>query len=374
MELIAPGGTGKTALVKRWLDGLRAKGWGGAAQVYGWSFYSQGTGEDRQASEDHFLAAAIQWFGVDIAASANPADKGRALAERIRASRTLLVLDGLEPLQHPPGPLAGELRAPGLQALLTRLASAGQPGLCVLTSREWIQDLAEWVRNDTHADRPVLRLDLGNLSDTDGACLLHRLGAKRAGAAAIGPDDAELLEASRAVHGHALTLSLLGHYLRLAHEGDIRQRDRVDFADADQTSGGHAFRVMAAYERWLAGGGEDGARCLAVLRLLGFFDRPASAGALQALRTTPPIPGLTEPLFALPKGGPDSSGPPAEPITDTQWRIAVTRLADAGLIERPGEDGALDAHPLVREHLARPAQDPPRRSLARRPPAALRVA
>jgi tetratricopeptide (TPR) repeat protein len=30
----------------------------------------------------------------------------------------------------------------------------------------------------------------------------------------------------------------------------------------------------------------------------------------------------------------------------------VTRLDDAGLIERPGEDGALDAHPLVREHLA----------------------
>jgi hypothetical protein len=352
VELIAPGGTGKTALVKRWLDGLRAKGWSGVAQVYGWSFYSQGTGEDRQASEDHFLAAAIEWFSVDIAPSANPADKGQALAERIRASRTLLVLDGLEPLQYRPGPLAGELRAPGLQALLTRLASAGHPGLCLLTSREWVQDLAEWVCNDTNSDRPVLRLDLGNLSDTDGARLLHTLGVKCAGAAAIGPDDAELMEASRAVHGHALTLSLLGNYLRLAHDGDIRRRDRVDFADANQAGGGHAFRVMAAYERWLASGGDDGARCLAVLRLLGFFDRPATAEALKTLRAAPPIPGLTEPLFALPKGGPDPSGPSAEPITDTQWRITVAHLVEAGLIERPGEDGTLDAHPLMREHLA----------------------
>jgi hypothetical protein len=301
VELIAPGGTGKTALVKHWLDGLRAGGWGGAVQVFGWSFYSQGTGEDRQASEDHFLAEAIQWFGVDIAPSANPADKGRALAERISATPTLLVLDGLEPLQYPPGPLAGELRAAGLQALLTRLASAGQPGLCLLTSREWMQDLAEWVRNDTHADRPVVRLDLGNLSETDGACLLHKLGANRAGAAAMGPDDAELMEASRAAHGHALTLSLLGNYLRLAHEGDIRQRDRVDFADANHTSGGHAFRVMAAYERWLAHGWEEGARCLAVLRLLGFFDRPASAEALKALRTAPRSRASPSPCSLFPR-------------------------------------------------------------------------
>ncbi|EGV27798.1 WD repeat-containing protein, partial [Thiorhodococcus drewsii AZ1] len=165
VELIAPGGTGKTALVKRWLDGLRTNDWLGASRVFGWSFYSQGTGEDRQASEDPFLAAATQWFGMQIEPSANPVDKGRALADCICCGRTLLILDGLEPLQYPPGPLAGELRAPGLQALLTQLAAAGHPGLCVLTSREWVQDLAGAVRGDTHPQGPVLRLDLGNLCD-----------------------------------------------------------------------------------------------------------------------------------------------------------------------------------------------------------------
>jgi len=84
VELIAPGGTGKTALVKRWLDGVKVRGWGGALQVYGWSFYSQGTGDDRQASEDHFLASAIERLGVVIAPAANPADKGQGRRSRFR--------------------------------------------------------------------------------------------------------------------------------------------------------------------------------------------------------------------------------------------------------------------------------------------------
>ena len=46
--------------------------------------------------------------------------------------------------------MAGELRAPGLKTLLTQLAAAGHTGLCLLTSREWLQDLSEWVRKDTN--------------------------------------------------------------------------------------------------------------------------------------------------------------------------------------------------------------------------------
>jgi len=46
--------------------------------------------------------------------------------------RTLLVLDGLEPLQNPPGPQEGRLREPGLQALLRELAAFNM-GLCVDT-------------------------------------------------------------------------------------------------------------------------------------------------------------------------------------------------------------------------------------------------
>ena len=334
VELIAPGGTGKTALAKRWLDGLKEAGWRGARRVFAWSFYSQGTSDHRQASEDHFLAEAIQWFGVKIEPSLGPEDKGRALAEAVSASRTLVVLDGMEPLQQPPGPLAGELRAPGVRALLSHLATAGRPGLCVVTSREGLKDLNEWVR----PDGPVRRLDLGNLSAADGARLLHAEGAQRAGEAAIAADDEELIRASREVKGHALTLTLLGRYLALAFAGDILKRDQVAFREADaETSGGHAFRVIAAYERWFAANGGHGARELAALRLLGLFDRPATAANLAALTAAPAIPGLTEALVGL---------------SPAQWRATLKRLHECRLTEPDAASGDLDAHPLVREYFA----------------------
>ncbi|MEY2633647.1 MAG: hypothetical protein RIR00_2301 [Pseudomonadota bacterium] len=340
VQLIAPGGTGKTALVSRWLDSLRATGWRGAEKVFGWSFYSQGSDDKRQASEDGFFEAALKWFGVDIAPAASPWDKGAALAQAVAASRSLLVLDGLEPLQYPPtaAALAGELKAPGLQTLLQTLARNGQPGLVLLTSREHLADLAEWVRNPDRSDAGVVALDLGNLCEADGARLLWNLGVKRAGAAAIPNDDEELQEASRAVRGHALTLQLLGSYLNLGFDGDVRQRNQVNFREADEeTQNGHAFRVMAAYETWFEREGEKGARYLAAFRLLGFFDRLASRNSLRALRSAPAIAGLTRPLVTL---------------KPEQWQATLKKLEACGLARFDTQTGSLDAHPLIREYLA----------------------
>ena len=42
-----------------------------------------------------------------------------------------------------------------------------------------------------------------------------------------------------------------------------------------------------------------GQRALAMLRLLGLFDRPATADCLAALLKAPAIAGLTEPLVGL---------------------------------------------------------------------------
>lgn len=44
------------------------------------------------------------------------------------------MLDGLEPLQRPPGPHEGRLREPSLEALLRELAAFNK-GLCVITTR-----------------------------------------------------------------------------------------------------------------------------------------------------------------------------------------------------------------------------------------------
>ena len=114
--------------------------------------------------------------------------------------------------------------------------------------------------------------------------LLKSLGVKNGT-----PQDFEQLVED--VDGHALTLRIIGGFLGKAFHGDIRCRDRVKLAKADATvQGGHAFRAMAAYAKWLRDESEEARRELAVLRFMGLFDRPASADFLAALRTPRPLP------------------------------------------------------------------------------------
>lgn len=122
VSLVAFGGVGKTMIVQNWLQRLQRENWLGARRVYAWSFFSQGTKEDRQASEDMFLSHALEWFGVKCEPTFSPWDKGRLLADAVTRERTLLILDGIDPLQYPPGPMGCQLRAPGVQSLLKQLA------------------------------------------------------------------------------------------------------------------------------------------------------------------------------------------------------------------------------------------------------------
>ncbi|UCC30990.1 MAG: TIR domain-containing protein [Phycisphaerales bacterium] len=316
VTLVAVGGVGKTALVNVWLGRMREDGFRGARRVYGWSFYSQGTSEDRQASGDEFLSAALNWFGVeDVPKSAW--DRGERLAQLCRDNRTLLILDGLEPLQHPPGEQAGKLRDPGVQSLLRELAF-DNPGLCVVSSRIAVDDLKDFEGTSAR------RMDLEDLSPQAGAQLLAKLGVEA-------PED-ELEQVATDFAGHALALTLLGSYLAVVHDGDVRKRDEVPPLTIAARDGGHARRVMECYERWFAGKPE-----LCVLRMLGLFDRPAEGGAIEALRKEPPIEYLTDALTG---------------ISDADWKFALRNLRDVRLVAEPdpGAPDTLDCHPHVREH------------------------
>ena len=54
------GGMGKTSLVTTWMAALANQGWRGAERVFDWTFYSQGTSDQRNASADTFIAAALR--------------------------------------------------------------------------------------------------------------------------------------------------------------------------------------------------------------------------------------------------------------------------------------------------------------------------
>jgi tetratricopeptide (TPR) repeat protein len=330
------GGMGKTSLVASWMAELALKGWPGAERVFDWSFYSQGTSDQGAASADTFIAAALRAFGDPEPTEGSPWDRGARLAGLVCKLRSLLVLDGLEPLQYPPGPMQGKLKDPGVEALLKGLAALNA-GLCVVTTREELPDIQQ------HYGRTADDLELAALTEVAGAALLHHHGARRAGARPIAHDDPELRTASREVHGHGLTLQLVGQYLELAEGGDILRRATVHLADADRQykndatrSYGHAFKAMEAYERWFERDHEGGRRQLAVMRLLGLFDRPASRGCLDALRDEPAIVGLTEPLVRL---------------SPADWEIVTRRLQQINLLTAQA-DRSLDSHPLLREYFA----------------------
>ena len=246
------------------------------------------------------------------------------MAKLVGHRRTLLILDGLEPLQNPPGPQEGRLRESSLQALLRELAAFNK-GLCVITTRMPVADLSD------HQGSSALRRDLEHLSSDAGAKLLRALG--------VMGDETELRSASDEFSGHCLALTLLGSYLTDAFNGDIHFRKEVSAHLAhDVRQGGHARNVMEFYQTWFGEGPE-----LAVLRMLGLFDRPADEKALEALLKPPVIHGLTESLTYL---------------SPADWRTILARLRRAKLLagEDPHNPGQLDTHPLIREHFGEQLQ------------------
>jgi tetratricopeptide (TPR) repeat protein len=300
VQIIAPGGAGKTALMTRWyrrhLDDVT---------VFGWSFYSQGTGEKSQTSSDPFFAEALRWFGIDVPATESIYAKVDLLAARLRRDRVLLILDGIEPLQDP----SGSLRDLALKSLLQELA-ARNAGMVLATTRVRLVDVADALADEVpHA----VSLDLENLNPVDGARYLAHLGVR-------GPED-ELRTASEAYENHALALTLLGTYLVTFCDADIRRRADIRELQVDEIKPGRqARKVMASYARMYEGEAE-----LDILRALGYFNRPAEPAALK---------------MVLPA------------MEDRRYRAALKRLREARLILTADPAKDIDCHPVVREHFA----------------------
>ena len=248
VTIAAWAGVGKSTLVNHWLRGMAAEHYRSAELVFGWSFYRQGS-SGGTSSADEFLDAALTWFGDPDPQIGTAWEKGERLAKLISHRRTLLVLDGLEPLQNPPGSQEGRLREPSLQALLKELA-AFNTGLCVITTRLPVADIAD------HERTSAPRRDLEHLSSDAGANLLRALGVRG--------DQAEVGSASDEFGGHCLALTLLGSYLTDAYNGDIHCRKEVsEHLSHDVRQGAHARKVMESYQSWFGEGPE-----VSILRML----------------------------------------------------------------------------------------------------------
>jgi tetratricopeptide (TPR) repeat protein len=323
--VVAQGGAGKSALVNTWLNQMRENDYRGARKVFAWSFYSQGTKENLVAA-DPFVSAAMAWLGGDdVQVSVNPSERGHQLAALVKQHKLLLVLDGIEPLQYPLSAphVGGQFTDESLRALLGDLAEPGWDGMCLITTRVPLTDLDRF--SDTGA---VVRLDLENLAIDDGAYLLQELIGRKT-------PRRELREAVEGVDGHALAVTLLGNYIRDVHDGDLNGRFDIGDLTVSAREGGHARRIMASYTDWLEHHSQ--AAQLAILRLIGLFDRPAPPEAMGALLADAAMAPYTGHL---------------QVIGDGSWDAAVGALRKMGLLNKPILEwpGTIDAHPLVREH------------------------
>ena len=227
--------------------------------------------------------------------------KAEALAEKFRQDKVLLLLDGVEPLQDS----SGDMKDQALKALLQEL-DTHNAGLALCTTRVRLTDLPD------DGDR-ARSWDLDNLSPEAGLAYLRKLRVEG--------EDRELKQASKDYGHHALALTLLGRYLVDFCEGDVRREVEIPKLMVDEVKhGGHARRVMAAYEKTFARKPE-----LDMLKGLGYFDRPAEPAALK---------------LVLPK------------LPPIKYKAALKRLRDLRLVLDDGDLDALDCHPLIREHFS----------------------
>lgn len=317
VQFVAPGGTGKTRLLHHWLNRTD-----GIDTLIAWSFYSQGAREDRQVSATPFFTHVFEKLNAARTTFATEEDKGEYLAQLLQQQpRCVLVLDGLEPLQHAGRGMRGELKDRAIRQLLKTLARQFD-GLCILTTRIELPEL-----HDLHGlrdARHVVSKNLDNLAPGDGVKLLQSLGVRGS--------EPELEKAVTEYGCHALALHLLGNALSTYLEGDVLKRDTLtELIGEHDAIERHAFKVMQAYTHWLADTPE-----LKLLYLLGLFDHPIDTTVLQTLWQAQ-IPGLT-------------AG-----IADRAWKIAIRDLRDKHhlLTTQTLDAEQLDCHPLIREYFGR---------------------
>ncbi len=220
----------------------------------------------------------------------------------------------MEPLQSPYEFDRGKLCDPSLESLLRGLARQSA-GLCLITTREPLPELAE---------RPGVKTrDLEQITPQAGRALLRT-------ARVVGADE-ELERLAEEFGPHALAVSLLGVYLYEQPGRGIGPAEALKRLTGTKP----IDRVLAGFKQWWGESPETEA-----LRLLGFFDRPADADSLEALRKVPAISGLNEQLASL---------------DDIQWQRVLDRLQKLRLIHIQLTDSGkqlVDAHPLIREHFA----------------------
>jgi uncharacterized protein DUF4062 len=228
-SLVAAGGTGKTAVAERVVTGMKA----GDANVLVWSFYES-------PDTDAFLRECNHLF---LGEEEGPAGGRLERLERgFRDGRPhLIVLDGLERVQEDAGGgrVRGELSDHSLKLLLRSLAAGLGRARALVTSRYPLVDLQDWT------NRGYRDTSLDDLSPEAAVAVLRGWGV-------VGDDEALRTAAAQVGH-HALSVAVLGSYLRSFAGGRIGavQKFDLDAVTGNDPRAAKLARVLAYYAQGL---------------------------------------------------------------------------------------------------------------------------
>jgi len=312
--LIGFGGEGKSSLARRWLEELGVNPNLPQPQgVFWWGFYEK-------RSVEEFLAAALSFFS---AGRLDPRDYTSTLAQAhlvagiLATGRYLLVLDGLEVLQHQEGDRYGELVSQDLKEFLQFLAAPGQGSFCLITSRAPLMDLLAYT---TYGEREVERL-----SPAEGLALLEHLGVE-------GPEE-EIAALVAQWEGHALTLGLVGSFLAEKFGGDVKRAAELPAPTAGESGYEKVERLLRHYDCILTDAERE------FLTLFSAFRLPVPEAALgPVFRKEPGVAGLNAALADL---------------GEAEFAALLKHLGNCRLLRFNENSWEYTIHPLIRGHYVR---------------------
>jgi nucleoside phosphorylase/AAA+ ATPase superfamily predicted ATPase len=306
--IIAAGGIGKTSLIQKWLNELNQTDY----KIFAWSFYNQGANDDSQTSSIPFFNEAFKFFNYQGENIIDEQQRGRELATLIKTQNTILILDGLEPLQHSPQADNGSLKDLAIHAFLTRILNEpiNDNSLILISTR---QPLTRFIDKKSYQ-----AIDLLKLEKKDAIQLVKNLGVTKG-------TNQEFSDAVNFYGCHALALMLLGRMLVNYFEQDIRYYREIPLLE-EETQGKHAEKVLNFYfNRW-----QDNEPEKLFLYLLGLFDRPMNEDEKTELFNKASI---AQPLAQL---------------TTLELKQTIKRLRDLKLLS--DDKNYYDCHPIIRNY------------------------
>lgn len=334
VNCVAAAGVGKTALLEGWLYQMQPH-FGGAHKVFAWSFQHTSIVHPHAAgggpgSSGLFFTQALRFFGHVGDLPDTEEKRAIRLSELLYKQPSLLILDGVDPLLHAESArttrLADGFLDQGLYQLVRRMC---QPpleqnhtnSLVVLTSRDLAHGMGEEFTAPSGKKNAYQEVLLEDLTEQEGVLLLKKMGIARR-------LTRQLPVIVRNLHGHALSLLLLGGVLTQKRPEWQPMPDEINQLAAPGEYGAHFERLLRHYDTYIWP--KESLHGI-FLRLFGLFDRPMREEEWHMVRD--------QVHFAQPLRGVDME----------TCATMISDLEQAGFVLPYSDRCGWQLHPLVRD-------------------------